>query len=165
MPHSPYYFRRGVHISLLCPPSTCVCMCAVNAGRCVIDLFVQDWASTSSLLCLVTGNNYANTDNSHVSTSPFWYTPVSGMGEREAGDKNLPQILSYFSDVPPRPVIEVRWGYCFTPYDTLGIRRTYSRLKPPAPPRGAGNRTRVANVIGHRPSRILVMRTSHYSVV
>ena len=45
----------------------------------------------------------------------------------------------------------VRLGYCFTPYqrlrpyngaplvafyDTLGIRRTYSRLKPPASPRG-----------------------------
>ena len=40
MPHSPYYFfRGGVHISLFCPPSTCVCMCAVNAGGCVIDLF------------------------------------------------------------------------------------------------------------------------------
>ena len=43
MPHSPYYFfRGGVHISLLCPPSTCVCMCAVNAGGCVIDLFVHN---------------------------------------------------------------------------------------------------------------------------
>ena len=46
---------------------------------------------------------------------------------------------------------EVRLGYCFTPYqrlwlyngaalvafyDTLGIRRTYSRLKPPASSRG-----------------------------
>ena len=75
MPHSPYYFfRGGVHISLLCPPSTCVCMCAVNAGGCVIDLFVQGWASTSSLLCLVTGNS-ANTDNSPVPTSPFCIPP------------------------------------------------------------------------------------------
>ena len=47
--------------------------------------------------------------------------------------------------------IKVRLGYCFTPYqqlwlyngaplvafhDTLGIRRTYSRLKPPASSRG-----------------------------
>ena len=75
MPHSPYYFfRGGVHISLFCPPSTCVCMCAVNAGGCVIDLFVQGWASTSSLLCLVTGNS-ANTDNSPVPTSPFCIPP------------------------------------------------------------------------------------------
>ena len=49
-------------------------MCAVNAGGCVIDLFVQGWASTSSLLCLVTGNN-ASTDNSSVSTSPFCIPP------------------------------------------------------------------------------------------
>ena len=75
MSHSPYYFfRGGVHISLLCPPSTCVCMCAVNAGGCVIDLFVQGWASTSSLLCLVTGNS-ANTDNSPVPTCPFCIPP------------------------------------------------------------------------------------------
>ena len=76
MPHSPYYFffRVGVHISLFCPPSTCVCMCAVNAGGCVFDLFVQGWASTSSLLCLVTGNS-ANTDNSPVPTSPFCIPP------------------------------------------------------------------------------------------
>ena len=75
MPHSPYYFfRGGVHISLFCPPSTCVCMCAVNAGGCVIDLFVQGWASTSSLLCLVTGNS-ANTDNSPAPTSPFCIPP------------------------------------------------------------------------------------------
>ena len=47
---------------------------------------------------------------------------------------------------------KIRLGYCFTPYqrlwlyngtplvafyDTLGIRRTYSRLKPPASSRGA----------------------------
>ena len=47
--------------------------------------------------------------------------------------------------------VQVRLGYCFTPYqrlwlyngaplvafyDTLGIRRTYSRLKPPASSRG-----------------------------
>ena len=76
MPHSLYYFivRGGVHISLLCPPSTCLCMCAVNAGGCVIDLFVHGWTSTSSLLCLVTGNS-ANTDNSPVTTSPFCIPP------------------------------------------------------------------------------------------
>ena len=74
MPHSPYFFRGGVHVSLFCPPSTCVCMCAVNAGGCVIDLFVQGWASTSSLLCLVTGNS-ANTDTSPVPTSPFCIPP------------------------------------------------------------------------------------------
>ena len=75
MPHSHYYFvGGGVYISLLCPPSTCVCMCAVNAGGCVIDLFVQGCASTSSLLCLVTGNN-ANTDNSPLATSPFCIPP------------------------------------------------------------------------------------------
>ena len=48
----------------------------------------------------------------------------------------------------------IRLGYCFTPYprpwlyngaplvafyDTLGIRRTYSRLKPPVSPRGSNN--------------------------
>ena len=56
MPHNPYYFLRAeLHFSLLFRPSTCVCMCAVNAGGCVIDLLVQDWASSSSLLCLVTG--------------------------------------------------------------------------------------------------------------
>ena len=45
----PLFFRGGVHIPLLCPASTCVCVCAVNAGGCVIDLLVQGWASTSSL--------------------------------------------------------------------------------------------------------------------
>ena len=50
-----------------------------------------------------------------------------------------------------QPFYTVRLGYCFTPYqrlrlyngaplvafcDTVGIRRTYSRLKPPASPRG-----------------------------
>ena len=50
----------------------------------------------------------------------------------------------------------VRLGYCFTPYprlwlyngaplvvfyDTLGIRRTYSRLKPPASSRGTNKQT------------------------
>ena len=44
--HSPYYFFFGggggrVHISLLCPPSTCACMSAVNAWGCVIDLLVH----------------------------------------------------------------------------------------------------------------------------
>ena len=49
------------------------------------------------------------------------------------------------------PCLQVRLGYCFTPYqrlwlyngvrlvafyNTLGIRRTYSRLKPPASSRG-----------------------------
>ena len=53
-----------------CSPSTCVCMCAVNAGGCDIDLLFHGWASTSSFMCLVTGNN-ANTDSSHVSTSPL----------------------------------------------------------------------------------------------
>ena len=53
---------------------------------------------------------------------------------------------------------QVRLGYCFTPYqrrwlfngaplvafyDTLGIRRTYSRLKPPASSRGYCNKTAV----------------------
>ena len=80
MPHSPcYFFRGGVHIFLLCPPSTCVCMRAVNAGGCVIDLLVQGWASTSPLLCLVTGNN-ANTDNSTVPTSPFCIPPYQARG-------------------------------------------------------------------------------------
>ena len=74
-----FSFRGGVHISLLCPPSTCVCMCALNAGGCVIDLLVQGWASTSSLLCLVTGNN-ANTDNLPVPTSPFCIPPYLAWG-------------------------------------------------------------------------------------
>ena len=97
MPHSPYYFfRGGVHISLLCPPSTCVCMCAVNAGGCVIDPFVQGWASTSSLLCLVTVNS-ANTDNSPVPPVPFVY-PRIRLGGLQAGDEKSPQILSHFSN-------------------------------------------------------------------
>ena len=105
MPHSPYYFfRAGVHISLFCPPSTCVCMCAVNAGGCVIDLFVQGWASTSSLLCLVT-ENPANTDNSPSPPVLFVY-PRIRLGGLQAGDENSPQILSHFSDEPPRPGIE-----------------------------------------------------------
>ena len=79
IPHNPYYFfRGGVHISPFCPPSTCVFMCAVNAGGCVIDLFVQGWATTRSLLCLVTGNN-ANTDYSPVSTSPFCIPPYPAL--------------------------------------------------------------------------------------
>ena len=57
MPHSPYYFfRGGVHISLLCPPSTCVCMCAVNAGACVTYLahgdFMYRMVSTGQFVCL-----------------------------------------------------------------------------------------------------------------
>ena len=105
MPHSPYCFLRGgEHISLFCPPSTCVCMCAVNAGECVIDLFVKGWASTCPLLCLVTGNN-ANTDKSPVSTSPICI-PRIRLGGLQAGDEKSPQILSHFSDEPPRPGIE-----------------------------------------------------------
>ena len=99
MPHSPYYFfRGGVHISLFCPPSTCVCMCAVNAGGCVIDLFVQGWASTSSLLCLVTGNN-ANTDNSPVSTSPFCIPPYQAWGWR----REMKNHLRYSHTFPTNP--------------------------------------------------------------
>ena len=95
MPSSPYYFfKGGVHISLLFPPSTCVCMCAVNAGRCVIDLFVQGWTSTSCLLCLVTGNS-ANTDNSPVPTSPFCTNvyPRIWLGGLQAGDEKSPLTL------------------------------------------------------------------------
>ena len=76
MPHTPTIFLGAEYISpcFALPPLAYTCMCAVNAGGCVIDLFVQGWASTSSLLCSVTGNN-ANTDNSPVSTSPFWIPP------------------------------------------------------------------------------------------
>ena len=57
--------------------------------------------------------------------------------------------------------LSVRLGYCFTPYqrlwlyngaplvafyDTLGIRRSYSRLKPPASSRG-GKNCRFSDVI------------------
>ena len=87
----------GVHDSL-CPPSTCACMCAVNAGGCKIDLLDQGWASTSSLLCLVTGNN-ANTDNSS-SAVPFVYPRIRLRGW-QALDEKSPQILSNFSDEPP----------------------------------------------------------------
>ena len=98
--HSLYhFFRGGVHISLLCPPSTCVCMYVVSAGGCVIDLLVQGWASTSSLSCLVTGNS-ANTDNSPAPPVPFVY-PRIRLGGLQAGDEKSPQILSHFSDEPP----------------------------------------------------------------
>ena len=55
---------------------------------------------------------------------------------------------------------KVRLGYCLTPYqrlwlyngaplvafyDTLGIRRTYSRLKPPASPRGSTGKKKIAS--------------------
>ena len=96
MPHSPYYFfRGGVHISLLCPPSTCVWMCAVNAGWCVIDLLVQGWTSTCSLLCLVTGNG-ANTDNSPVSISPFCIPPYQAWGIAGRRWKITPDTLTLF---------------------------------------------------------------------
>ena len=120
MPHSPYYFfRGGVHISLLCPPSTCVCMCAVNTGGCVIDLFVQGWASTSSLLCLVKGNS-ANTDNSPVPTSPFCIPPYQAF----TPTRDHP-FLCVDSDTPLHQVAV---------YDTLGIRRTFLNHPPPPPP-------------------------------
>ena len=101
MPHSPFYFCRGrVHISLLCPPSTCVCMCAVNAGGCVIDLLVQGWASTSSLLCLVTGNN-ANTDNSPVSTSPLCIPLYQAWGMAGGRWKITSETLTLFRRTAP----------------------------------------------------------------
>ena len=102
MPHSPYYFRGREHISLLCPPSNYVCMCAVNAVCYWSD--VQDGTSTSSLLCLVTGNN-ANTVNFPVPTSPFCISRIwHGDGRREM--QKSPQILSHVSDEPPRPGVE-----------------------------------------------------------
>ena len=60
---------------------------------------------------------------------------------------------SYFFEGGGLKYVGFRLGYCFTPYqrlwlyngaplvafyDTLGIRRTYSRLKPPASSRGGG---------------------------
>ena len=57
----------------------------------------------------------------------------------------------YYTHAKVKNVNSVRLGYCFTPYqrlwlyngaplvafyDTLGIRRTYSRLKPPVSSRG-----------------------------
>ena len=56
----------------------CMHMRALNAGGCVIVLLLQGWASTSSLLCMVAGNN-TDSDNLHVSTSPNWYTPYSAL--------------------------------------------------------------------------------------
>ena len=63
----------------------------------------------------------------------------------------------------------VRLGYCFTPYqrlwlyngatlvafyDTLGIRRTYSRLKPPASPRGLCTYLDTLSEVEQNPSTI-----------
>ena len=63
---------------------------------------------------------------------------------------------------------KVRLGYCFTPYqrlwlyngaplvafyDTLGIRRTYSRLKPPAS--GRGHRGFKSRIRPPYPQRVL----------
>ena len=93
MPHSHYFFRGGLHISLLCPPITCVCMCA---GGYVTSLLVQDSVSTRFLLCLVTGNN-ANTDNSPISTSPLLYSSVSGMGD---GRREIQIYLRYSHTFP-----------------------------------------------------------------
>ena len=81
MPHSPYYFLRGgVHISLLCPPSSCVCMCAVNAGGCVIDLLVQGWAPPALYCAWSQKTMQTKIYSLPVPTSPFLYTPISGLG-------------------------------------------------------------------------------------
>ena len=61
-------------------------------------------ASTSSLLCLVTGNS-ANTIIRPSPSVPFVY-PRIRLGWLQAGDEKSPQILSHFSDEPPRPGIE-----------------------------------------------------------
>ena len=68
----------------------------------------------------------------------------------------------------------VRLGYCFTPYqrprlyndaplvafyDTLGIRRTYSRLKPPASSPGGGGGGGFASFEQKGGSRVDVGRT------
>ena len=81
---------------MLCPLFTCVCMCAVNSGGCVIDLLVQGWASTSALLCLVTGNN-ANTDNSPVPSSPFCIPPYLSLGD---GRREMKNHLRYSHTFP-----------------------------------------------------------------
>ena len=79
-----------------------MCMCTVNAGGCVINLLVQGWASTSSLLCLVTGND-ANTDNSPVPTSPIYKcTPVSAMGDGRREMKNLGYSHTFPTNRPDR---------------------------------------------------------------
>ena len=111
------FFMGGVYISLLCPSSTCVCICAVSVRGYVIDLPVQGWASTSSLLCLVTGNN-VNTDNLHCPPVSLIY-PVFGMGDCRREIKNTSDTLTLFRQTVP-----------------------------------IGNRTQVASVIGHRPSRL-----------
>ena len=70
MPHSPYYFfRGGVNDSLMPSLHLCIHVCG-ECWRVFNWSVVQGWTSTSSSLCLVTGNN-TNTDNLHVPTSPF----------------------------------------------------------------------------------------------
>ena len=65
------------------PPLVYACIRAVKSGGCVIDLLIQGWASTSSLSCLVSGNN-ANIDNLPVPTSPFCIPRIwQGDGRRE----------------------------------------------------------------------------------
>ena len=80
----------------------------------------------------------------------------------------------YILDLNPRvPTGKVRLGYCFTPYqrlwpyngaplvafyDTLGIRRTYSRLKPPASSRGVTGQ-------GHEETTLEKMLYAYYSLI
>ena len=97
---------------------------------------------------IVTLNNQFN--STHFISPSFWR---GDMKHNEIhGDTE--DLFSFYIPGSPRESCgrkEVRLGYCSTPYqrlwlyngaplvafyDTLGIRRTYSRLKPPAPSRG-----------------------------
>ena len=64
---------------------------------------------------------------------PFYYTAVAG--SRKVGPVRLGCCLT-----PYQRLSLYNGAHLVAFYDTLGIRRTYSRLKPPASPRGAVNR-------------------------
>ena len=70
-----------------------------------------------------------------------------------------------------KPITKIRLGYCFTPYqrpwlyngaplvafyDTLGIRRTYSRLKPTASSRVESQRLGCAHTICHDTINVVI---------
>ena len=77
--HSPYFLRGRVHISLLCPPSSLYACVWVYVWGCVI------WSACPGLgfhqFFIVPGHReHVNTDDPHVPTSPFWYTPYLAWG-------------------------------------------------------------------------------------
>ena len=100
---APTIFRGKVH-DFLCPPSTCVYMCAVKAGGCIIDLLSRA-RLPPALYCAWSQETIQTQIICMSPPVPFVY-PRIWHGGWETGDTNyLRHSHTFFGD-PPRPEIE-----------------------------------------------------------